>query len=102
RRIVAAIFQAPEPVDENRDNFLRSDISNNSAHLFIPRGAPPPLGRRARTVVLTRIQNRTSPSADSQPLALTLSLSFFFSSTQPSILRCFPAETASAPGGTFS
>ena len=32
RRIVAAIFEALQAVEDQRDNLLRADISDNSAH----------------------------------------------------------------------
>ena len=71
RRVVAAIFEPPQPLDEDRDDFLRADVSDDPAH---------------------------SCSA----LALLRFLSPSFVSTQPSMFRCLPALTASAPAGTFS
>ena len=33
RRVVAAILEATKPVDQNRDNFLRAEITDDSAHM---------------------------------------------------------------------
>ena len=83
RRVVAAVFEPPQPVDEHRDDFLGSDVSDNPAHCLWPHSLRL---RRAR-----------------RPRARLLSCSFYcsFFSTQPSMFRCLPALTASAPGGTF-
>ncbi len=34
-RVVAAVFEAPQPLNNDRDNLLRTDIPNNSAHNWI-------------------------------------------------------------------
>src|ERR1700722_3541466 len=31
-RVVAAVFQFPQALDDNRNNFLRPDITDNAAH----------------------------------------------------------------------
>src|SRR5262245_63287429 len=49
RRVIAAILQPPQPLDDDRDGLLIADISNNSAHLISSenRFVVPPLGGRA-------------------------------------------------------
>src|SRR5204862_7718857 len=86
RRVVAAIFEPPQAVDENRHDVLRSDVADNSTH---------------------RVSSRAWPKAESrEPKAYRFTVapsrSFFFLSTHPSRFRCFPALTASAFGGTSS
>ena len=36
-RIIAAVFEAPQPLDNDRNDFLRADIANNAAHTMILR-----------------------------------------------------------------
>ena len=32
RRVVAAVLEPPQPVDEDRDDVLRADVADDSAH----------------------------------------------------------------------
>ena len=73
RRIVAAIFKPPQPVDEDGHDFLRAEIADDSAHTFY-----------------------------FLPFYYFYFDFFFFFSTQPSMFRCFPPLTAREPAGTFS
>src|ERR1700722_2075356 len=34
-RVIPSIFEAPQPIQDEWDNFLRADISDDSAHSFI-------------------------------------------------------------------
>ena len=36
-RVVATIFEPSQPVEEDGDNFLRSEIANDSAHVTLSR-----------------------------------------------------------------
>ena len=72
RRVVTAIFKPPQSVDEDGHDFLRAEISDDSAH----------------TCLLSTFY--------------FLLIRFFFFSTQPSMFRCLPPLTASEPAGTFS
>jgi hypothetical protein len=31
-RVISAVFEPPEPLDDDRDNFLRTYITDNAAH----------------------------------------------------------------------
>src|SRR5262249_35087436 len=83
--VVAAIFQSPQPVNQDRDDFFRSDVADDPAHALNLVGPHPHSPTRSRR----------------KPLARRY---FFFlrPSTQPSMFRCLPALTARAPGGTSS
>src|SRR5262245_13409861 len=50
RRVIAAIFQPPQSLDDDRDGLLIADISNNSAHEISSenRFVVPPSGRKGR------------------------------------------------------
>jgi hypothetical protein len=34
-RVIAPVFKAPEPLNNDRDDFLRTDVPNNSTHDWI-------------------------------------------------------------------
>ena len=42
RRVVAAVFEPPQSVDEDRDDFLRSDVADNPAHFLLRSLGPHP------------------------------------------------------------
>ena len=46
RGVVAAIFHAPQPLDEHGHNRLRTDVSNDSAHKSVPGSRLFPFDRR--------------------------------------------------------
>jgi hypothetical protein len=33
--VIPSIFEAPQPIEDERDNFLRADVSDDSTHSFI-------------------------------------------------------------------
>src|SRR5207302_2945149 len=75
RRVVAAVLELAQPVDQQGRALLVTDVPNDAAHSL----------RASRSTAAAR-----------------LPFYFFFFSTQPSMLRCLPALTAKDPAGTSS
>src|SRR5262245_5661340 len=91
RRVVAAIFQPPQPFDDNRDGLLIADISDDSAHKISSENqfVVPPLGGRASYKSIPRC--RKPP-----PKGGTMIRLYPF-------LRCaWPSPLAKEPGGSRS
>ena len=104
RRVVAAVLEPAQPVDEDGHDLLRTDVADDAAHIMILVGLERHKGQRAKRV-RTRSQRTPTPAtAQRAPrrtsrTALTASRQlFFFRSTQPSMFDLAPARDAERAG----
>ena len=84
-RVVAAVLEPAQAVDEDRDDRLGPDVADDAAHEDLSSVSPAPSG-----------------PCRLQPDAATSFGSAASSSTQPSLFTCLPRAMPSAPAGTSS